>query len=79
MDRQTKGLIIGGLLGALLGMVAAWLYMRAEGKREEAWSLKAVPPNRMLRLGLAVMEALHQVATLGQPEEGKRRRGRLPI
>ncbi len=75
MDRQTKGLIVGGLLGALLGMLAAWLYMRTEAQRGP----KAVPPGRVLRLGLAIMEALHQVATLGQPEEAKRRRGRLPL
>jgi hypothetical protein len=78
MNSRNKALIIGGLVGSALGVLAAWLYIRAPREEEEAPS-KAVPPGKMFKLGLSIMEVLRQVATLGEREVEGRKRGRLRI
>lgn len=76
MNSRNKALIIGGLVGSALGVLAAWLYIRTP-REEEAMPPKAVPPGKMLRLGLSIMEVLRQVTTLGEREGEGRKRGRL--
>jgi len=76
MNSRNKALIIGGLVGSALGVLAAWLYLRA-AREEEAVPPQAVPPGKMFKLGLAIMEVLRQVATLGEREAEGRKRGRL--
>jgi len=76
MNSRNKALIIGGLLGSALGVLAAWLYIRAP-REEEAMPPQAIPPGKMFKLGLAIMEVLRQVATLGEREAEGRKRGRL--
>jgi len=71
MNLRNKALIIGGLVGGALGVLAAWIYMRT-AKEEEA-APKAIPPGKMVKLGLSIMEVLRQVATLSE-REGKRRK-----
>ena len=78
MNSRNKALIIGGLVGSVLGVLAAWLYIRAP-REEEAVSPQAIPPGKMFRLGLSIMEVLRQVATLGEREVEGRKRGRLRI
>ncbi len=76
MNSRNKALIMGGLVGSALGVLAAWLYMRA-AREEEAVPPQAVPPGKMLKLGLSIMEVLGQVATLGEREGEGRKRGWL--
>ncbi|MGA9347846.1 MAG: hypothetical protein WBW48_03450 [Anaerolineae bacterium] len=76
MNSRNKALIIGGLVGSALGVLAAWLYIRA-AREEEAVPPQAVPPGKMFKLGLAIMEVLRQVATLGEREAEGQKRGRL--
>ena len=76
MNSRDKTLIIGGLLGSALGILAAWLYVRA-AKEEEATPPQPVPPGKMVKLGLSVMEVLRQVAALGEGEEEGQERGKL--
>ena len=76
MNSRNKALIIGGLVGSALGVLAAWLYLRAAREEEEA-PPKAVPPGKMFKLGLSIMEVLRQVATLGEREVEGQKRGRL--
>lgn len=78
MNSRNKALIIGGLVGSALGVLAAWLYLRAPREEEEA-PPQAVPPGKMFKLGLAIMEVLRQVATLGEQEAEGRKRGWLRI
>ncbi|MBC8263996.1 MAG: hypothetical protein H8E47_07715 [Anaerolineales bacterium] len=75
MNSRNKTLIIGGVVGSALGILAAWLYVRAA--REEAESPQAVPPGKMVKLGLSVMEVLRQVTALSEQEEEGQKRGRL--
>ena len=76
MNSRNKALIIGGLVGSALGILAAWLYVRA-AREEEAMPPQAVPPGKMVKLGLSIMEVLRQVATLGEQEGKGRKRGWL--
>lgn len=76
MNSRNKALIMGGLVGSALGVLAAWLYVRA-AREEEAVPPQAVPPGKMLKLGLSIMEVLGQVATLGERESEDRKRGWL--
>lgn len=76
MNSRNKALIMGGLVGSALGVLAAWLYMRA-AREEEAVPPQAVPPGKMLKLGLSIMEVLGQVATLGEREGEGGKRGWL--
>jgi hypothetical protein len=76
MNSRNKALIIGGLVGSALGVLAAWLYLRAP-REEEAVPPQAVPPGKMFKLGLAIVEVLRQVATLGEQEAEGRKQGRL--
>lgn len=77
MNSQNKTLIIGGLVGSALGILAAWLYVRAAREEEEAAQPQAVPPGKMVKLGLSIMEVLRQVTALSEGEEEGRKRGRL--
>ena len=76
MNSRNKTLIIGGLVGSALGVLAAWLYIRTP-REEEAVLSQAIPPGKMFRLGLSIMEVLRQVATLGEQETEGQKRGRL--
>lgn len=74
MNAQHKTLVIGGLVGGLLGIFAAWLYLRTV-REEETVSPQAIPPGRMVKLGLSILEVLRQVVALSEQErEGGRRR-----
>ncbi|MBL7184185.1 MAG: hypothetical protein ISS50_07025 [Anaerolineae bacterium] len=76
MNSRNKILIIGGIVGSALGILAGWLYVRT-AREEEAVSPQAVPPGKMVKLGLSIMEVLRQVTALGEREEEGRKRGRL--
>ena len=75
MNSRNKVLIIGGLVGSALGILAAWLYVRTAREKEEA--PQAVPAGKMLKLGLSIMEVLRQVTALSGGEEEGRKRGRF--
>lgn len=70
MNLRMRVMIIGGVLGALVGVSAAYLYLRSaaldldEGGRER---LPSVQPSRALSTGLSVLTMLKTVVGLGQP------------
>ena len=76
MNSRNKTLIIGGLLGSALGILAAWLYVRT-AREDEAKPSEAVPPGKMVKLGLSIMEVLRQVTTLGGEEQEGQKRSKL--
>jgi len=76
MNSRNKTLIIGGLVGSALGILAAWLYAQT-AREEAATSPQPVPPGKMVKLGLSVMEVLRQVTALGGGEEEGQKRGKL--
>lgn len=65
MNVRTKTLLVGGVIGALLGLLAAWIYVRdlpEEKGREPV--LPGIAPGDTLKLGLGVLGLLRQIAGL---------------
>jgi len=77
MGSRTKALIIGGVAGAALGVVAVWLFMRSV-EEEEALAIEeagegAVVPRSIgvgpvVRLGVSILAVLRQIVDLGREE-----------
>jgi hypothetical protein len=79
MNLRTRVMVIGGVLGALLGVGAAYLYMRStsiEVDEEGRERLPAIQPGKALAVSLGVLTILKQIVGLGQPVEEGRGRGR---
>jgi hypothetical protein len=74
MNTRTKVFVVGGLAGALLGLLAAWLYVReAESAgvdldTEVGTETTPITPRTGLQVGLGVLGVLRQIANLGRPE-----------
>ena len=70
MSLKTKVLIAGGVLGALVGVGAALLYLRTatvETDAEGGKRLPAVHPGKVLSIALGLLTVVKQIAGLGQP------------
>ena len=79
MNLRTRVMIIGGVVGALLGVGAAQLYLRStpiEVSEEGQERLPAIQPGRAIAVGLGVLTVLKQITGLGQPQERGLGRGR---
>jgi hypothetical protein len=69
MNLKTRVMIIGGVVGALLGVGAAYLYLQSSSVQvdeEGNERLPAVQPAKALTLGLGVMTLLRQIAGMGK-------------
>jgi hypothetical protein len=69
MNLRTRVMIIGGVLGALLGVGAAYLYLRStpvEVDEEGQERLPSIQPGRALSASLGVLTALKQITGLSQ-------------
>jgi hypothetical protein len=70
VNLRTRVLLLGGIIGALLGVSVAYLYLRSapiqvdESGREH---LPAVPPGEAIRAGRGILTAIRQIVSLGQP------------
>ncbi len=70
MNLRTKVLMFGGLIGALLGVGVAYLYLRTapiqvdESGKER---LPPVQPGDVLRVTLGVLTAIRGIVGLSQP------------
>ena len=79
MNLRARIMIIGGVVGALLGVGAAYLYLRSapiEVDEEGRERLPAVPPGKAIAVSLGVLTVLKQITGLGQPQEKGHGRGR---
>ena len=79
MNLKTRVMIIGGVLGALLGVGAAYVYLSSvplEEDEEGRQRLPAVQPGKALAVSLGVLTVIKQIAGLGQSPESGRGRGR---
>jgi hypothetical protein len=69
MNLKTRVMIVGGVVGALLGVGAAYLYLQSASVQvdeEGNEQLPAVQPAKALTLGLGVMTLLRQIAGMGK-------------
>ena|GEM_PF-396361 len=68
MNLKKRVLVMGGVLGALIGVAAAGLYLRStpvEVTDTGDEKLPAVSPGSALALGLGVLSVLKQIVGLG--------------
>lgn len=70
MNLRTRVLLFGGIIGALLGVGVAYLYLRSapiqvdESGQER---LPAISPGEAVRVGLGILTAIRQIISLGNP------------
>ena len=70
MNLRTRVMIIGGCIGGLIGVLAAYLYLRSvpvDADGEEGAELPSVQPGDAIKLSLGVLTVLRQIAGLGEP------------
>jgi hypothetical protein len=66
---RTKAFIIGGVVGALLGVGAAYIFVNAAEQNGEE---PEVTPGTAVTIGLSLLALLRQVAAIGEGD-GKRK------
>ena len=69
MNLRTRVVIIGGIAGGLLGVCAAYLFLRSipvSADREGRARLPSIQPAKALSVGLGVLTVLKQVTGLGR-------------
>jgi galactitol-specific phosphotransferase system IIC component len=71
MNPRQKSMIIGGVLGAVMGVLGGYLFTRGlelprEEEEPQRLSLRSVPPGEMVKLFIAIMGVLRGVAELGE-------------
>lgn len=69
MNLRTRVMIIGGVLGALLGVGAAYLYLQStpvEVDEEGQERLPALQPGKVITASLGVLTTVKQIVGLGK-------------
>jgi hypothetical protein len=72
MNLRQKLLIVGGVAGAVVGVFAAFLYIKANERRieaveaGEAEEMNQVSPAEAISLGLSLLGMLRLISELGQ-------------
>ena len=70
MNLRTRVMIIGGIVGALLGAGAAYLYLQStpvEMDEEGQERLPSVQPGKAITASLGILTAIKQIVGLGRP------------
>jgi len=68
MSVRSRVLMLGGIMGALLGVGAAHLYLRSVPESlESEEQLPSIQPGDALRVGLTVLTAVRAIVGLAQP------------
>jgi len=72
MNLRTRVMIVGGVLGALFGVGAAYLYLQSNPVEVDEKGRERLPPvqaGKAITAGLGAMTVLKQVAGLGRSAE----------
>lgn len=70
MNLRAKVLIVGGVLGALVGVGVAYLYLQSapvEVDEEGRERLPAPQPGKAITAGLGVLTAVKQIVAMSRP------------
>lgn len=70
MNLRTRVLVLSGIIGALVGVGAAYLYLREapiEVSDAGEEKLPAVQPGDALRVSLGILTAIRGIVGLGRP------------
>ena len=65
-DWRTKAFVVGGVVGALLGLGAAYIFINAAEDSDEAPELT---PGTAVTIGLSLLALLRQVAAIGEGDQ----------
>ena len=67
VDWKTKLMLFGGIGGALVGVGAAYLYVRSVEAEQGGTALapRPVKPTAAVSVGLSILGLLRQIASLG--------------
>ena len=72
MKYQQKALLMGGIAGALIGLAAAYLFVKsnegqiAAAEKGEADAVAKVSPREALGVGLSIVSLVRQIVGMGQ-------------
>jgi hypothetical protein len=71
MNSRQKSMVIGGILGAVVGVLGGYLFTRSlpeptEEQAPQKLSLRSIPPGEMVKLAIGIMGVLRSVAELGE-------------
>jgi len=75
MDRDWRGkaFIVGGVVGALLGLGAAYIYINAA---EESGETPELSPGTAVTIGLSLLALLRQVAAIAEGDDHDKDKGK---
>ena len=71
MNSRQKSMVIGGIVGAVVGVLGGYLFTRGldvptEEKAPQKLSLRSIPPGELVKLAISTMGVLRGVAELGE-------------
>lgn len=61
-DWKTRTTLIGGVLGAVTGAGAAWMFIKSGGYEGKS----RIKPDALLAVGIGVLALLRQISNLGE-------------
>jgi hypothetical protein len=68
LDWRRRAFVIGGVVGALLGLGAAYIYINAA---EESGETPELTPGTAVTIGLSLLALLRQVAAIAEGGDRK--------
>ena len=79
MKLRARVMMVGGILGALVGVGAAYLFLRAtpvEVDEQGKERLPAVQPAKAISVGLGLLTVVRQLVAIALPGDTSKGRGR---
>ena len=62
---RSRAMLAGGIIGSLIGVAAAYLYVRASEEASDDGSPRQLKTGEAVRLGVALTALVRQIAELG--------------